>query len=200
MPKIGGDFFLVSKLEIKCQKFSVSSRCVRLNQRNSLSHLDNEKNDSHWPLLWISDSPFRVIDGGSCSISLVVNQSLGASFAHTPWPRTSLPSQWLSRRALHIVYTQPENMFCLGTCNMPPFKDWVICFSSDARLPQFAPPDLISRTSYFCQVNSSGRLDRLFLIQGGGGREALSAYVDKHSLHTWGGYFGEGWRIHGLAF
>ena len=79
-------------------------------------------------LLWISDSPFRIIDGGSCSISLVVNQSLGASFAHTPWPRTSLPSQWLSRRALHIVYTQPENMFCLGTRNMPPFKDWVIFF------------------------------------------------------------------------
>ena len=137
--------------------------------------------------LWISNSPFRIIDGGSCSISLVVNQSVGSSLTHTPWPRTSLPSQWLSRRGLHIVYTQPENMFCLGTRNMPPFKDWVICFSSDARLPQFVPPDLISRTSYFCQVNSSGCIDRLFLIQG----EALSAYVDKHSLHTWGEYFGE---------
>ena len=116
---------------------------------------------------WISNSPFRIIDGGSCSISLVVNQSVGASLTHTPWPRTSLPSQWLSRRGLHIVYTQPENMFCLGTRNMPPFKDWIVCFSSDARLPQFVPPDLISRTSYFCQVNSSGCIDRLFLIQGG---------------------------------
>ena len=30
--------------------------------------------------LWISDSPFRIIDGGSCSISLVVNQSVGGIF------------------------------------------------------------------------------------------------------------------------
>ena len=34
---------LVSKPEIKCQKFSVSSRCARLNQRNSHSRLENEK-------------------------------------------------------------------------------------------------------------------------------------------------------------
>ena len=30
--------------------------------------------------LWISNSPFRIIDGGSCSISLVVNQSAGGIF------------------------------------------------------------------------------------------------------------------------
>ena len=34
---------LVSKPEIKCQKFSVSSRCARLNQRNSHSRLEKEK-------------------------------------------------------------------------------------------------------------------------------------------------------------
>ena len=34
---------LVSKPEIKCQKFSVSSRCARLNQRNSHSRLEDEK-------------------------------------------------------------------------------------------------------------------------------------------------------------
>ena len=34
---------LVSKPEIKCQKFWVSSRCARLNLRNSHSHLENEK-------------------------------------------------------------------------------------------------------------------------------------------------------------
>ena len=34
---------LVSKPEIKCQKFSVSSRCARLNWRNSHSRLENEK-------------------------------------------------------------------------------------------------------------------------------------------------------------
>ena len=34
MPEIGGDFFLgiVSKPDIKCQKFSVSSQCARLNR------------------------------------------------------------------------------------------------------------------------------------------------------------------------
>ena len=143
-------------------------------------------------LLWISDSPFRITDGGSCSISLVVNQSL----THTPWPRTSLPSQWLSRRALHIVYTQPENMFCLGTRNIPPFKDWVIYISSDARLPEFAPPDVISRTSYFCQVNSSGCIGRLFLIQGGG---AVCICWQAQPTHMrW--IFWRGGRIHGLAF
>ena len=149
-------------------------------------------------LLWISGSPFRIIDGGSCSISLVVNQSVGASLTHTPWPRTSLPSQWLSRRALHIVYTQPENMFCLGTRNMPPFKDWVICFSSDVRLYHLC-------TTWFNIQNKlllSGKFFRLHwpLIPHPGGGEALSAYVDKHSLHTWGEYFGEGVRVHGLAF
>ena len=34
---------LISKPEIKCQKFSVSSRCARLNQRNSHSRLEIEK-------------------------------------------------------------------------------------------------------------------------------------------------------------
>ena len=34
---------LVSKPEIKCQKFSVSSRCARLNRRNSHSRLEIEK-------------------------------------------------------------------------------------------------------------------------------------------------------------
>ena len=34
---------LVSRPEIKCQEFSVSSRCARLNQRNSHSRLENEK-------------------------------------------------------------------------------------------------------------------------------------------------------------
>ena len=45
MPEIGGDFFLglVLKPEIECQKFLVSSRCARLNQRNSHSRLENEK-------------------------------------------------------------------------------------------------------------------------------------------------------------
>ena len=140
-------------------------------------------------LLWISGSPFRIIDGGSCSISLVVNQSVGASLTHTLWPRTSLPSQWLSRRSLHIVYTQPENMFCLGTRNMPPFKDWLICLSSYVRLYHFC-------TTWFNIQNKlllSGKFFRLHwpLIPHPGGGEALSAYVDKHSLHTWGEYFGE---------
>ena len=34
---------LVSKPEIKCQKFSVSSRCVRLSRRNFLYRLEIEK-------------------------------------------------------------------------------------------------------------------------------------------------------------
>ena len=45
MPEIGGDFFLgiISKPVIKCQKFSVSSRCARLSRRNSHSCLEIEK-------------------------------------------------------------------------------------------------------------------------------------------------------------
>ena len=45
MPEIGGDFFLgiVSKPDIKCQKFLVSSRCVRFSRRNSHYRLEIEK-------------------------------------------------------------------------------------------------------------------------------------------------------------
>ena len=45
MPEIGGDCFLglVLKPEIECQKFSVSSRCARLNQKNSHPRLEIEK-------------------------------------------------------------------------------------------------------------------------------------------------------------
>ena len=46
LPEIEGEFFfldLVSKLEIKCQKILVSSRCGRLNRRNSHSRREVEK-------------------------------------------------------------------------------------------------------------------------------------------------------------
>ena len=148
-------------------------------------------------LLWISDSPFRIIDGGSCSISLVVNQSVGGIFnPHSltqDLPSLSMIEQtrfayrlhatWkyvLSGNAQHATVQRLSDLFFIW------YKAATIC------------------TTWFNIQNKlllSGKFFRLHwpLIPHPGG-EALSAYVDKHSLHTWGEYFGEGVRVHELAF